>query len=1007
VRRYASLAIALVLSYWVLWNTALVTAQNLGARDGIGYINGGKVFRLTGTMWYHIPGLVDIGLAPQNLGGRINLRNNEFALLKAELSRLDRTDVDFELSPNSLLLIILNRESEGTFWAVRLTAFEHPGTPFVNALVRYDQGRLVERYPLHGLPAALTSGRHQASVVLDGKSVAVTVDGVTSTRALATAGLVPSLALGCGELNTTIYRWAASGLDKNGARYVFEEAFSVAGTLYRSWGALSFMALVAWGLLLGLPLLKVMADTRYGPTKVVPAALLWPIPRLAFGLLACVPWTPLVLQWIACGLYVVFVWMTVAEQLSGAEALRFRTDMRPSRKHLALAGGIGLIVATAGLWTHHRLLASSVDAELGVLAEPPVATGAGKAPLTLGERILVPLPRAARGSPVTVSFSITLDEKQVAAVDFLRSLPTRADVFQVDRATGGVVDHSPTNKAAEDTSHEDAAASVADYRAVSALISSDPDLPGMLRWLEFSDVSRTPWGGWRLGPGTHDIALTVDNDVAALFVNGRLSDFRTDIDRDIVIEGVQITSLSPAVRGVSDVTLRAEVPASVTNVGEWAQVATLIGAFSWMIGLLGLVAVTIAPSFGQRRTGDAPGWRLFAHALGKIARASGMGLLWAAALVYVRWSTVIVRSENFLIVVGAIALLIVAFNVRQLHRGNTVRIVGEPGPRRAAMRRGLLRWGAILATLACGFESLTLLFPEWRFDVTRFWHAGLGPRYYWVHDPMVRRLNPWFIDQRFKRRDYAVEHDGSLRVVVFGGSQTYGWGIPSKDRMAFSDQLERALHDRGHSEVEVLSAAFPGVKTATGLRWFAGNLLRYQPDIIVVNFTVNEFMNVDQYHVWSGERTPGQLISPSVLVALLEHWRGLAMGNHLSQILAADIYSIYEMETYLRWTVELARAHNIEVVLSIEPTNLYIESGGTAIMREELPNADAKAVYGRLGAELEVPVFDVLPSFLKEPENLWFYDTMHMSRLGHKMFGEQLAALIATRFLEPPAATVR
>ncbi|MBT9558173.1 MAG: hypothetical protein IV100_19225, partial [Myxococcales bacterium] len=237
----------------------------------------------------------------------------------------------------------------------------------------------------------------------------------------------------------------------------------------------------------------------------------------------------------------------------------------------------------------------------------------------------------------------------------------------------------------------------------------------------------------------------------------------------------------------------------------------------------------------------------------------------------------------------------------------------------------------------------------------------------------------------------------------FGGSQTYGWGIPSMDRMAFSDQLERTLRRRGHSDVEVLNAAFPGVKTATGLRWLASNLIRYEPDIIVVNFVVNEFMNVDQSHVWSGETSPQEPLSSLVTPTLWEYWRGTVMGNHLSQIIVADVYKTYAMRDYLHWIVGIARDRNIEVVFSIEPTNLYVESGGKNIMREENSADDAQAIYREVGKELGVPVYDALPHFLAEPENVWFYDTMHMSRLGHRVFAEHLGELIGTRFLETPA----
>ena len=55
---------------------------------------------------------------------------------------------------------------------------------------------------------------------------------------------------------------------------------------------------------------------------------------------------------------------------------------------------------------------------------------------------------------------------------------------------------------------------------------------------------------------------------------------------------------------------------------------------------------------------------------------------------------------------------------------------------------------------------------------------------------------------------------------------------------------------------------------------------------------------------------------------------------------------------------------------------------------------ELQADIERLGGELGVPVYDVLPFFTKEQENIWFYDTMHMSRLGHRVFAENLADTI-------------
>ena len=123
------------------------------------------------------------------------------------------------------------------------------------------------------------------------------------------------------------------------------------------------------------------------------------------------------------------------------------------------------------------------------------------------------------------------------------------------------------------------------------------------------------------------------------------------------------------------------------------------------------------------------------------------------------------------------------------------------------------------------------------------------------------------------------------------------------------------------------------------------------------------------------------------------------MDSHLGQILAADVYETYEMEQYLTWWHRIAEQHNIQVVFSIEPTNMYVESAGKVIMRGETNLGGAQDTYRHLGETLNVPVYDVLNHFVQEQENLWFYDTMHMSRLGHRVFAEHLAGLIHCQLL--------
>ena len=1017
--RLSPLVLAAGLAWLVLFNTLLVSFHNLGARDDISYINGGKVFRLTGTMWYHLPGLQEVGLAPQNLGGQINLRNNEFALLDRDLRAVERIDVNFHLDTDAMLFIILDRHREGTFWALRLTAFEKEDSPFINALIRYEQGRVVQRIPLPGLGRVLSAGEHSATLELDETGrLTASVGDATETVPFPEKNLNPSLALGCGERNTIIYAWHVVGTDESGNPFDWKEEFSLSASLGRAFTPLVLLTFGLWLLLCVLPTLKVAFESGTSVSRVAEQAFLSPRPRWIFGLFCLIPWAPLGLQWFLGGLYLVYAWMTLWETLAMTPKTWNIRDREATKTHWTWLGigALGIFLAVTLFFARTHLRDHIVGQEQERSAGTAIEQLRGMHSLQLGpisgdsERPRSELSFTSNDDqPVRITVQTQLQSSEVLRIDLLRDQPpTHTDIYQVDRSQDPRQSHpedafqSPSQHESPQTDEsaghgdeqrddgpEEGEDSAGDYslRAASVFISCDEALPGQLRWLHDDKVEGSSYGGWTVSPGAHEVTITVDAPLAIVSVDGTIVDFRTDLDDSFRVGALQMLAMSQQVTAVGDVTVenidRAQL-APIQSRILWSDILGVVGLILLIFGLL-----TSAVGFGSRIPFSPQSLRQLVRKMGRGHLLFGLWLLW---WVLERAGTVDWAGERQQIAIGAITLAIGTFNFAQLLR--------QSAPERSRWMRAA---GALVLLIyaVSAFEGIASMYPERQHNWTHYWHENLGPSYYWVHDPMVRRLNPWFIDQRFKRRDWSTDPDSRTRVVVFGGSQTYGWGIPAMDRMAFSDQLERALHTDGYNDVEVLNAAFPGVKTATGLRWFTGNLLRYNADIVVINFVVNEFMNVDQFHVWSGENTPDETLSPLAIGALVERWRGDLMGNHLSQIIVADVYEIYAMDAYLRWWKDIADQHGIKLIFSIEPTNLYVESGGDSIMRSETQRGAAQDVYRALGEELGVPVFDVLPFFREEQENIWFYDTMHMSRLGHRVFAQNLAKLIEEHYLEP------
>jgi hypothetical protein len=99
----------------------------------------------------------------------------------------------------------------------------------------------------------------------------------------------------------------------------------------------------------------------------------------------------------------------------------------------------------------------------------------------------------------------------------------------------------------------------------------------------------------------------------------------------------------------------------------------------------------------------------------------------------------------------------------------------------------------------------------------------------------------WFqINSRGLRAD--VDHpyekpEGTKRIVTLGDSFTIGYEV--EEEQCFSRVMERELRALGH-DVEVLNAGVSGFSTAEECLYLERELLKYEPDVVVVSFYTND-----------------------------------------------------------------------------------------------------------------------------------------------------------------------
>jgi lysophospholipase L1-like esterase len=87
-------------------------------------------------------------------------------------------------------------------------------------------------------------------------------------------------------------------------------------------------------------------------------------------------------------------------------------------------------------------------------------------------------------------------------------------------------------------------------------------------------------------------------------------------------------------------------------------------------------------------------------------------------------------------------------------------------------------------------------------------------------------------------REFSYERTpGLLRIMMLGDSLTVGWGVPVED--TFSKRLERMYAERG-IEAEVLNTGVGNYNTIQEVQYFLNEGRKYKPDIVVLNFFVND-----------------------------------------------------------------------------------------------------------------------------------------------------------------------
>lgn len=258
-----------------------------------------------------------------------------------------------------------------------------------------------------------------------------------------------------------------------------------------------------------------------------------------------------------------------------------------------------------------------------------------------------------------------------------------------------------------------------------------------------------------------------------------------------------------------------------------------------------------------------------------------------------------------------------------------------------------------------------------------------------------------------------VTAENRFVIAAIGGSTTYGVGLAVQD--AYPAQLQKILHERGYTHVEVLNAGVPQYATTDNLVHLALRVLDAKPNLIItyegINDVVTRLVDPAQYDGLNRMRgiwQPALLnASPSVLVRFVGiNLRFIPPVSNLDNILAnvshvkrcvdatfcanlglspqevLDQNPPIYFRRNLRNIIALAKANGINIMLSswayypeklgdyVYMTYPHIQSGV----------AQHNAITQELAQEMNVPFYD-LYVHMPYGEQYWL-DGFHMSVLG-------------------------
>jgi lysophospholipase L1-like esterase len=244
-------------------------------------------------------------------------------------------------------------------------------------------------------------------------------------------------------------------------------------------------------------------------------------------------------------------------------------------------------------------------------------------------------------------------------------------------------------------------------------------------------------------------------------------------------------------------------------------------------------------------------------------------------------------------------------------------------------------------------------------------------------------------------REYTQEKPaGVIRILMLGDSLTFGWGAPEEGTT--SKALERLLNAAGGpTQYQVINTGVGNTNTAMQAAYFIHRGYQFQPDIVVLNYFIND-----------AEETPGKkenwFTRHSYAAVFLGGRWDIIERTYLGKADWREYYRNLYRPDAAGWREAGKNFAELADFCRDKGFELMVVNYPELHQLADYPFADVTAEIARLAANENLAFLDLLTSIrTEEPTSLWVTPTdSHPNAKAAELFAQAIAAQLRATYPE-------